>query len=161
MSLRVSQPLRPSAAGYRTIHELISFEKPSGAADLRLQPLRDRLGRHQHEGVIALLINMYLCASGITMVVAFVCKRFCHQLTPSQHIRVLLAVLVGALWPVLILGIAALGFVALLTNVKRPTNPRVSDAARVQQDDAGHSQPDDDSPRQMVATPRLPPPAAA
>lgn len=104
--------------------------------------------------MIALLINMYLCASGISMVVAFVCKRFCHQFTPSLLIRVSLAVLVGALWPVLILGIVALGFVALFAKVKRSTNPRLSGAARVQQDNAGRSQPDDASRRQMVAAPR-------
>jgi hypothetical protein len=104
--------------------------------------------------VIALLINAYLCASGISMVVAFVCKRFCHQLTPRPLIRASLAVLVGALWPVLILGIVALGFVALLANVKRATNPRLSGAARVQQGKAGRSQPDDVSRQQMVAAPR-------
>ena len=58
--------------------------------------------------MIALLINMYLCASGIAMVVAFVCKRFCHQPTPRPLVRASVAVLVGALWPLLILGIAAI-----------------------------------------------------
>jgi len=82
--------------------------------------------------VITLLINAYLCASGITMVVAFVCKRFCHQLTPRPLIRASLAVLVGGLWPLLILGIVAFGCVVLVANVKRGHQPllvgRSSDA---------------------------------
>ena len=85
---------------------------------------------HRQEGLITLLINAYLCASGITMVVAFVCKRFCHQLTPRLLIRASLAVLVGVLWPLLILGIVAFGGVVLLANVQRATNPYLSGAAQ-------------------------------
>ena len=109
---------------------------------------------HRQEGVITLLINAYLCASGITMVVAFVCKRFCHQLTPRLLIRALLAVLVGALWPLLILGIVAFGGVVLLANVHRATNPYLSGAAQMQENKAGRNQPDDADRRPIVAAPR-------
>ncbi len=109
---------------------------------------------HRHEGVIALLINAYLCASGITMVVAFVCKRFCHQLTPRPLIRTSLAVLVGGLWPLLILGIVAFGCVVLLANVKMATNPSLSGAAQMQEDKAGRNQPDDANRLPIVAAPR-------
>jgi hypothetical protein len=104
--------------------------------------------------VIALLINAYLCASGIAMVVAFVCKRFCHRLTPRPLVRASLAVLVGALWPLLILGIVAFGCVVLLANVKRTTTPYLSGAARTQEDEAGRNQPDDASRLPIVAAPR-------
>jgi hypothetical protein len=104
--------------------------------------------------MIALLINMYLCASGITMVVAFVCKRFCHQLTPRPLVRASVAVLVGALWPLLILGIAALGCVVLLAKVQRATNPYLSGAAQMQENEAGRNQPDDADRRPIVAAPR-------
>lgn len=109
---------------------------------------------NRHEGVITLLINAYLCASGITMVVAFVCKRFCHQLTPRLLIRASLAVLVGALWPLLILGIVAFGCVVLLANVQRATNPYLSGAAQMQENKAGRNQPDDADRRPIVAAPR-------
>jgi hypothetical protein len=105
--------------------------------------------------VITLLINAYLCASGITMVVAFVCKRFCHQLTPRLLIRASLAVLVGALWPLLlILGIVAFGGVVLLANVQRATNPYLSGAAQMQENKAGRNQPNDADRRPIVAAPR-------
>ncbi|MGO9386101.1 MAG: hypothetical protein ACLP4W_29555 [Mycobacterium sp.] len=104
--------------------------------------------------MITLLINAYLCASGITMVVAFVCKRFCHQLTPRLLIRASLAVLVGALWPLLILGIVAFGCVVLLANVQRATNPYLSGAAQMQENKAGRNQPDDADRRPIVAAPR-------
>jgi len=100
---------------------------------------------HRHEGVITLLINAYLCASGITMVVAFVCKRL---------IRASLGVLVGALWPLLILGIVAFGGVVLLANVQRATNPYLSGAAQMQENKAGRNQPDDADRRPIVAAPR-------
>jgi len=102
-----------------------------------------------------LLINAYLCASGITMVVAFVCKRFCHQLTPSLLIRASLAVLVGALWPLLlILGIVAFGGVVLLATVQRATNSYLSGAAQMQENKAGRNQPNDADRRPIVAAPR-------
>ncbi len=101
-----------------------------------------------------MLINMYLCASGITMVVAFVCKRFCHQLTPRLLVRASFAVLVGALWPLLILGIAAFGCVVLLANVQRATNPYLSGAAQMQENKSGRNQPDDADRRPIVAAPR-------
>ena len=104
--------------------------------------------------MIALLINMYLCASGIAMVVAFVCKRFCHQPTPRPLVRASVAVLVGALWPLLILGIAALGCVVLLTKVQRATNPYLSGAAQMQENEAGRNQPDDADRPPIVAAPR-------
>ena len=102
-----------------------------------------------------MLINAYLCASGITMVVAFVCKRFCHQLTPRLLIRASLAVLVGALWPLLTLGIVAFGGVVLLANVQRATNPYLSGAAQMQENKAGRNQPDDADRRPIVEPSRV------
>ncbi len=104
--------------------------------------------------MIALLINIYLCASGIAVVVAFVCRRFCHQLTPRLLVRASLAVLVGALWPLLILGIVAFGCAVLLAKVQRATNPCLSGAAQMQENEAGRNQPDDADRRPIVAAPR-------
>jgi hypothetical protein len=104
--------------------------------------------------MIALLINMYLCASGIAMVVAFVCKRFCHQLTPRPLVRASIAVLVGALWPLLILAIVAFGCVVLLAKVQRGANPYLSGAAQLQENEDGRDQPDDADRRPIAAAPR-------
>jgi hypothetical protein len=104
--------------------------------------------------VITLLINAYLCASGITMVVALVWKSFCHHLTPRPLIRTSLAVLVGGLWPLLILGMVAFGCVVVLANAQRAATTSLSDAAQMQNDKAGRSQPDDAHRRPIVAAPR-------
>lgn len=75
-------------------------------------------------GVIVLLVNTYLCGWLVTTtVVIFAADRFSAQSRVRPGLRMSLAVLCGALWPLVILGILELGFVAMLAKAKNSLAP--------------------------------------
>jgi biotin transporter BioY len=85
-------------------------------------------------GVIVLLVNTYLCGWLVTTaVVIFAADRFSAQSRVRPGLQMSLAVLCGALWPLVILGIVELGFVAMLAKAIKFISPTRSDDASTQE----------------------------
>jgi biotin transporter BioY len=85
-------------------------------------------------GVIVVLVNTYLCGWLVTTaVVIFAADRFSAQSWVRPGLRMSLAVLCGALWPLVILGILELGFVAMLAKAINFISPTRSDDASTQE----------------------------
>ena len=81
-----------------------------------------------------LLVNTYLCGWLVTMaVVIFAADRLSAQSRVRPGLRMSLAVLCGALWPLVILGMLELGFVAMFAKAIKFISPTRSDDASTQE----------------------------
>ena len=81
-----------------------------------------------------LLVNTYLCGSLVTTaVVIFAADRFSAQSRVRPGLQMSLAVLCGALWPLVILGMLELGFVAMFAKAIKFISPIRSDDASTQE----------------------------
>ena len=81
-----------------------------------------------------LLVNTYLCGWLVTTaVVIFAADRFSAQTRVRPVLRMSLAVLCGALWPLVILGMLELGFVAMFAKAIKFISPTRSGDASTQE----------------------------